>query len=267
MVPRDRAHGVAAAATPALAEKLVHGTILNKKCEKKVPKKVHKSEREKRKRGKQNDLFDELGKMLEPDRQNNGKACILSDTTRILKDLLSQVESLRKENSALKNESHYVALERNELSDENSLIRNEILNLQNEFRMRIEGNSTWTHGTTRSNLTVPHPATQVFALQHLPHTPVIATMALPLQHSAVLDPSYAAPRRELQLFPETTGTEDNERPQDQGISNHVTRPQARYPTTTGTLPGHVYPALPRMEDEQCSSGTTGGGEEDGQGNA
>jgi len=45
----------------------------------------------------------------EPDRQNNGKACILSDTTRILKDLLSQVESLRKENNTLKNESHYVS--------------------------------------------------------------------------------------------------------------------------------------------------------------
>jgi len=48
--------------------------------------------------------------MLEPDRQNNGKACILSDTTRMLKDLLSQVESLRQENGSLKNESRYVAL-------------------------------------------------------------------------------------------------------------------------------------------------------------
>lgn len=37
---------------------------MNKKCEKKVPKKIHKSEREKRKRGTQNDLFNELGAML-----------------------------------------------------------------------------------------------------------------------------------------------------------------------------------------------------------
>jgi hypothetical protein len=44
----------------------------------------------------------------EPDRQNSGKACVLGDTTRILKDLVSQVESLRKENITLKNESHYV---------------------------------------------------------------------------------------------------------------------------------------------------------------
>ena len=45
----------------------------------------------------------------EADRQNNGKACILTDTTRILRDLLAQLESLRKENSTLQNESHYVS--------------------------------------------------------------------------------------------------------------------------------------------------------------
>ncbi|WVZ66774.1 hypothetical protein U9M48_015954 [Paspalum notatum var. saurae] len=271
MVPRDRAHG-AAAATAAPTEQVVHGPILNNKCEKKAPKKVHKSEREKRKRDKQNDLFGELGNMLgislspEPDRQNNGKACILSDTTRILKDLLSQVESLRKENNALKNESHYVALERNELLDDTSAIRNEISELQNEMRMRLEGNPVWSHNTTRSNLTAPHPATTVFTLQHSPHPPVIATMALPLQQPAVLEQSYAAPRRELQLFPEAASTEDSELPQDQGISNHVMRPQARYPTTMANLPVHVYPILPRMEDEQCSGDTTGSGEEGRVGN-
>ncbi|RCV14116.1 hypothetical protein SETIT_2G400400v2 [Setaria italica] len=284
MVPRDRAHGAAAAPT----EKLVQGPILNK-CEKKAPKKVHKSEREKRKRDKQNDLFGELGNMLEPDRQNNGKACILSDTTRILKDLLSQVESLRQENGALKNESRYVALERNELLDENNMIRTEISELQNELRMHMEGNPIWSHDVTRSNRTVPHPATTVFALQHLSHPAVTTTMAPPLQQLAVLDQSYTAPavsttmapplqqlavldqsytapRRELQLFPEAASTEDTEPPQDQGISNHVMRPQARYPTTMATLPVHVYPILPRMEDEQCSSGTTGSGEEGGVGN-
>ncbi|RCV14119.1 hypothetical protein SETIT_2G400400v2 [Setaria italica] len=227
--------------------------------------------------------------MLEPDRQNNGKACILSDTTRILKDLLSQVESLRQENGALKNESRYVALERNELLDENNMIRTEISELQNELRMHMEGNPIWSHDVTRSNRTVPHPATTVFALQHLSHPAVTTTMAPPLQQLAVLDQSYTAPavsttmapplqqlavldqsytapRRELQLFPEAASTEDTEPPQDQGISNHVMRPQARYPTTMATLPVHVYPILPRMEDEQCSSGTTGSGEEGGVGN-
>lgn len=268
MVPRDRAHSADAAdaaATAAPTEKVVQGPILNK-CEKKAPKKVHKSEREKRKRDKQNDLFGELGNMLEPDRQNNGKACILSDTTRILKDLLLQVESLRKENSTLKNESHYVALERNELRDETNVIRNEISELQNELRLRLEGNPIWSHDGTRSNLVAPHPATTVYTLQHSPHPPVIATMALPLQQPAILEQSYAAPRRELQLFPEAASTEDSELPQDQGIYNPVMRPQARYPTTVANLPVHMYPILRRMEDEQCSSGTTGSEEEGRVGN-
>jgi len=45
----------------------------------------------------------------EPARQNNGKASILGDATRILRDLIVQVESLRKENVALVTESRYVS--------------------------------------------------------------------------------------------------------------------------------------------------------------
>lgn len=37
---------------------------MNKKCDKKAPKRIHKSEREKLKRDKQNDLFNELGNLL-----------------------------------------------------------------------------------------------------------------------------------------------------------------------------------------------------------
>jgi hypothetical protein len=37
---------------------------VNKKCDKKAPKRIHKSEREKLKRDKQNDLFNELGNLL-----------------------------------------------------------------------------------------------------------------------------------------------------------------------------------------------------------
>jgi hypothetical protein len=53
MVPRDTVNAAA-----------VQGSVMNQKCEKKAPKKIHKSEREKRKRGTQNDLFSELGAML-----------------------------------------------------------------------------------------------------------------------------------------------------------------------------------------------------------
>lgn len=162
--------------------------------------------------------------------------------------------------------SKQVALERNELLDETNVIRGEISELQNELRMRLEGNPIWNHDTSRSNLTPPHPATTVFTLQHSQHPQVIATMALPLQQPAILEQCYATPRRELQLFPEAAPTEDPEPPQNQVISNHVMRPQARYPTAVTALPVHVYPALPRMEDEQCSSGTTGSGEDGRVGN-
>lgn len=45
----------------------------------------------------------------EPAPQNSGKASILTDATRILRDLILQVESLRKENVALVTESRYVS--------------------------------------------------------------------------------------------------------------------------------------------------------------
>lgn len=46
----------------------------------------------------------------EPTHQNNGKASILGDATRILRDLLAQVECLKRENEALVTESHYVSI-------------------------------------------------------------------------------------------------------------------------------------------------------------
>jgi hypothetical protein len=41
---------------------------------------------------------------------NNGKASILIEASRLLKDLLCQIQSLKKENVSLLSESHYVRL-------------------------------------------------------------------------------------------------------------------------------------------------------------
>ena len=46
----------------------------------------------------------------EQTRQNNGKASILDDATRLLHHLLTEVKCLRRENVALLSESHYVSL-------------------------------------------------------------------------------------------------------------------------------------------------------------
>jgi hypothetical protein len=81
---------------------------LGKKNRRKVPKRVHKSEREKMKREQLNELFFELSNAIELSQPNNGKASILCEATRLLKDLLAQIEDLRKENASLLSESHYV---------------------------------------------------------------------------------------------------------------------------------------------------------------
>lgn len=48
-------------------------------------------------------------KFAEDVKQNNSKASILNDATKILRDLIVQVESLRKENANLITETQYVS--------------------------------------------------------------------------------------------------------------------------------------------------------------
>lgn len=257
MVAMGSGNVSAATVSDGSAEKIVRGPVSDNKCKKKAPRKIHKAEREKHKRDKLNDLFGDLGNMLEADRQNNGKACILTDTTRILRDLLSQLESLRKENSTLLNESHYVTMERDELQDENSVLRNEILELQNELAMQVASNQGWGHGTTTgSPLPVSHATSTVFPAQQ---PPSITGAVFPLQQLTAIAQSYAAPPRELKLFPDAASVEGLEQSEHQEALNHVARPQARYPTESASWP--VSLGLPRMEDEQCSSSTTGSSKE------
>lgn len=259
MLPAARGDAAPATSTGA-AEKLVRGPVSEGKCKKKAPRMIHKAEREKHKRDLLNDLFAELGEMLEADRQTNGKACILTDTTRILRDLLSQLESLRKENSTLQNESHYVTMERNELQDENDVLRNEILGLQNELTMRPAGNPGWGNATAGS----PHSAGTVFPSQQPMQLPAITSAVFPLQQPlqqpTVMEHPYAPPPRELKLFPDAASDIEGLEPsEDQEATNHIARPLARYPTQSASWP--VSLGLPRMEDEQCSSGTTGSSKE------
>ncbi|KAM0860569.1 hypothetical protein ACQ4PT_046464 [Festuca glaucescens] len=252
MLPAERGDG-ADAVNAGAAEKFLHGPVNESKCKKKAPRKIHKAEREKHKRDLLNDLFGELGDMLEADRQNNGKACILTDTTRILRDLLSQLESLRKENSTLQNESHYVTMERNELQDENGVLRNEILELQNALATWHAGNPGWGHGTAGSPLPVPRSTSTDLPSQQPMQSPIIASSIFP----ALQQP---APPRELKLFPDAASDIEGPEPsEDQEAPNHVARPQARYPTESASWP--VSLGLPRMEDEQCSSSTTGSSKE------
>ncbi|KAG1334480.1 putative Transcription factor BHLH062 [Cocos nucifera] len=223
--------------TNVAADKPVDGSLLNKKSQGRVPKKIHKAEREKLKREQLNELFLELGHVLEPARQNNGKATILVDTSRILRDLLAQVESLRKENAALLTESSYVTAEKNELRDENAALQADIAELRNELQVRMMSDSVWTNSTDMSPPTLPQPVSTMLPLQQQPPD---------------IRPVHGTPIRELQLFPESTATQTEPTP-----SSNVMRPHARYPTPSDSWPGQLLSGLPRTaQEEQHLSSTS-----------
>lgn len=143
-------------------------------------------------------------------------------------------------------------MERNELQDENGVLRNEILELQNELATLPAGNPGWGHATAGS----PHPAGTVFPSQQPMQPTTIASAVFPLQHPYAPPP----PPRELKLFPDAASDIEGLEPsEDQEAANHIARPLARYPTQSALWP--VSLGLPRMEDEQCSSGTTGSSKE------
>ncbi|KAI3862980.1 hypothetical protein MKW92_041034 [Papaver armeniacum] len=198
-------------------EKTGGRSFRNKKNTLKVPKKIHKAEREKLKRDYMNELFLELGNVLEPTRQNNGKASILDDATRLLRDLLTQVKSLKKENVALLSESHYVTAEKNELKDENATLESHIESLQSELRGEdfIEtrlGCSTFS----KDHLTIP----------------VVETA---LQSQPILGPVLVIPLcHDVQASPETEAIQTPNK-----ILSNVSRPHARYPTPADSWPSQL----------------------------
>lgn len=109
----------------------------SQKNQKKVPKKIHKAEREKMKREHLNELFIALANALDVSEQTNGKACVLTEAARFVKDMGNQIECLRRDNAALLSESNYVATENKELQDENTALEAQIAKLRNELKERV----------------------------------------------------------------------------------------------------------------------------------
>ncbi|KAJ6811892.1 transcription factor bHLH47-like [Iris pallida] len=199
-----------------MAGEPVVGSLPNKKNQLKVPKKLHKAEREKLKRDQLNELFVSLGYALEPDRQNNGKASILSDATRLLRDLILQVEYLRKENVALVTESRYVTVEKNELKDENTTLGADVARLQDELRERLQCGPVWhDRGTDTSLATLPE-----------------ATGTPPPVAQPPVTSMYIVPlHQDLQAFPQPSIDLSPPKPPTQ-----VMRPHARYPMPSDSWP-------------------------------
>lgn len=202
----------------------------------KVPKKIHKAEREKLKRDHLNVLFLQLGNTLDSDQQNNGKATILTDASRLLRDLLAQIDNLKKENKTLLSESHYVTIETNELKEENSALEAQIKKLQIELEEKNQPKAFW-------NLNPSHLQQDITPPHMLP----------------VIEP---APVFVVPLHPECQDV-TSKRP------SNVSRPHARYPTPSDSWPSKILAEQPKntqqtqfnsSSDSSTSSSTSSKGE-------
>ncbi|XP_015578579.1 transcription factor bHLH47 isoform X2 [Ricinus communis] len=183
----------------------------------KVPKRIHKAEREKLKREQLNDLFLDLADALDLTQPNNGKASILCEAARLLKDLFGQIECLKKENESLLSESRYVTVEKNELREENLALETQIESLQGELEAKAV--------QSKPDLNMPPP--ELHHPELAPHftgeslgLPVAD--GIPQQAPAVfvvpLHPS-------LQAYPRTT--------------TNVSKPHARYATPADSWPSQL----------------------------
>jgi len=199
----------------------------NKRKRGRLPKRALKAEREKLKRDHLNELFDKLGSLLELTEPNNGKASIINETIRLLKDMISQIQSLRKENTTLLSESHYVAAETNELKDENFALEAQIKSVQRELEEKL--------GQTKPDLNVTPPECwqaemgSHFLGGHLPQLPHTDPST---QQPPILGPLYVIPiNPEYQAVQKADAASDSPLP--------VRKPQPRYPTPADSWPLHL----------------------------
>lgn len=189
----------------------------------KVPKRVHKAEREKLKREHLNELFLDLANALDPNQPNNGKASILCEATRLLKELFGQIESLKKENASLVSESHYVNVEKNELQEENSTLETQIRELKSEIGTRLS--------QSKPDLNEPPPLPSQF---HGDHPGLPAVEPVPQQPSALL---VVPIHPDIQTYPTPDpGTQQQPAPKTNCV---VSKPHARYPTPADSWPSQL----------------------------
>ncbi|XAR73775.1 hypothetical protein NMG60_11007861 [Bertholletia excelsa] len=106
-------------------------------------RKVQKADREKLRRDRLNEQFQELGNTLDPDRPKNDKGTILSDSIQVLKDLTAEVNRLKGEYAALSEESRELIQEKNELREEKASLKSDIDNLNLQYQQRLRAMFPW----------------------------------------------------------------------------------------------------------------------------
>ncbi|KAL8130315.1 hypothetical protein V2J09_019470 [Rumex salicifolius] len=190
----------------------------NKNKRGRVPKRLLKSERERLKREHLNDLFNDLASALELCEPNNGKACILGETIRLVNDLTSHIKCLREENTTLLSESNYVIMERNELKDENCCLESQIQKIKQEIMERkgqlkpdlnVAPLESWQQGEMDSDV-VPQPH--------------------------ILGPLYVIPFGQS-LESDITASKAK-------VASHVKKPHPRYPAPGDSWPSQLLQKQP-----------------------
>lgn len=215
---------------------------LGKKIQKKVPKRIHKAEREKLKREHLNELFLGLADALELSEQMNGKASVLSEAARFVKDMLSQIKHLRTENTTLLSESQYLSVEKKELQDENSALEAEISKLQSEVKTR--------EAETNLDLNLAPPE-----IQHIEFASQNNYMRLPasehaFQQSQIMNPFYVFPlSSNPQAYPAPDAADSPAMP-----TPTVKKPQPRYPSPTDVWPSQIFETRPGLLRQEVQDG-------------
>nr|WCO08288.1 hypothetical protein [Suaeda aralocaspica] len=196
----------------------------NKRKRGKVPKKVMKAERERLKREQLNELFNKLAGVLELSQENNGKASILNETMRLLKDMLSHVQNLRKENATLLSESNYMIVEKNELKEETTALEINVRKLQNELEEKLS--------QSKPDLNVSPPECwhanmpSNYMEGHLLQMPTSNPSS---QQQPFLGPLYVIP-----MNPNLQAFQKSDAAPNPAIT--VSKPHARYPTSADSWP-------------------------------
>ncbi|KAK9107653.1 hypothetical protein Syun_023664 [Stephania yunnanensis] len=186
----------------------------SKKNLRRIPKKIHKAEREKLKRDQLNELFLEL----DSTRQNNGKASILIDVARLLQDLLSQVAS--------GSVSRGMSCKMRMLS-----LKQRLRNCRPQLHGRTPSDTAWNASSAKSK--------QASATSSLQDENMAMPVADPtLQTTPVVAPVYVIPfHHDFEPY------SDSETAHAPKMLSNVSRPHARYPTPSDSWSSQ----LPRQE--------------------
>eukprot|EP00850_Spirogloea_muscicola_P003888 SM000016S01876 [mRNA] locus=s16:359602:361481:- [translate_table: standard] len=164
-------------------------------------RKVHKADREKLRRDKLNEQFEELASMLDPDRPKNDKATILGDSVAAVRDLREEVKRLRCEHAALLTESKELSHEKLELREERAALKSESEQLQEKLQERVRSMLAWMAATASAEASaypqLPlQPPPPPYPAYGLPQCDVPASSA---GHSDALQEPSAASLQRSQL--------------------------------------------------------------------